>query len=201
MARRGRLLPDLGISAPSVVACILVWARDETDFRPSINGGATVPLAAQRLRACWRAMAHRRRRFALLAIPLTPMLAHMWTRSERRDRFSTIEKRRCDCAGGRAKAASVLPSDGAPAQAVCRLPRFGKLALQLAPVACTHECNSHLSTFMRSETVRDSSSRRTVSMDSLGGLPVNGEHVPHAVCTHAPDRARPPRATNLDPWH
>ena len=31
-------------------------------------------------------------------------------------------------------------------------------------------------------------------MDSLGGLPVNVEHVPHAVCIHAPDRARPPRA-------
>ena len=38
-----------------------------------------------------------------------------------------------------------------------------------------------------------------VSMDSLGGLPVYVEHVPHAVCIHAPDRARPPRATNLDP--
>jgi hypothetical protein len=31
-------LPDLKISAPSVVARILVWARDATDFRPSING-------------------------------------------------------------------------------------------------------------------------------------------------------------------
>jgi sarcosine oxidase delta subunit len=31
-------LPDLTISAPSVVARILVWARDATDFRPSING-------------------------------------------------------------------------------------------------------------------------------------------------------------------
>jgi hypothetical protein len=38
MARRGRLLPDLGISAPSVVARILVWARDATDFRPTRNG-------------------------------------------------------------------------------------------------------------------------------------------------------------------
>ena len=38
MARRRRLLPDLRISAPSVVARILVWARDATDFRPSING-------------------------------------------------------------------------------------------------------------------------------------------------------------------
>ena len=30
----------------------------------------------------------------------------------------------------------VPESDGATGQAVCRLPRFGKLALQLAPVAC-----------------------------------------------------------------
>ena len=102
MARRRRRLPDLRISAPSVVACILAWARDATDFRPSI-------------------------------------------------------KRRCDCAGGRAQAASVSASDGAPAQAVRRLPRFGKLALQLAPVACTHECNSHLCTLMTPQTVRDSS--------------------------------------------
>ncbi len=100
----------------------------------------------------------------------------------RRDRFSTIEKRRCDCAGGRAQAASVSASDGAPAQAGCRLARFGKLALQLAPVACTHECNSHLSTVMRTHSVRDSS-RRTAPIDSLGGLPVNVEHVPHAVHT------------------
>ena len=47
----------------------------------------------------------------------------------RRDRFSTIEKRRCDCAAGRAQAGSVSASDGATGQAVCRLPRFGKLAL------------------------------------------------------------------------
>ena len=66
-----------------------------------------MPVAEQRLRACWRAMAHRRRRFALLAIPLTLMLAHIWTRGDRRDRFSTIEKRKCDCAAGRAQAASV----------------------------------------------------------------------------------------------
>ncbi len=78
-------LPDLRNSAPSSFARILVWARDATGFRPSMNGGATVPVAAQRLRACWRAMAHRRRRFALLAIPLTPMLAHIWTRGDRRD--------------------------------------------------------------------------------------------------------------------
>jgi hypothetical protein len=97
----------LGFQPPSGFARVLVWASDATDFRPSINEGATVPVAAQRLRACWRAMAHRRRRFALLAIPLTPMLAHIWTRGDRRDRFSTIEKRKYDCAGGRAQAASV----------------------------------------------------------------------------------------------
>ena len=45
-------LSHLKISAPSVVARILVWARDATDFRPSINGGATVPVAARRRRAC-----------------------------------------------------------------------------------------------------------------------------------------------------
>ena len=80
MARRRRLLPDLGISAPSVVARILARARGATDFRPSRSGGATVPVAAHRLRACRRAMAHRRRRFADLAIPLTPMLAHILSR-------------------------------------------------------------------------------------------------------------------------
>ena len=75
----------------------------------------------------------------------------------RRDRFSTIDKRRCDCCAGRAQAGSVSASDGATGQAVCRLPRFGKLALQLAPVACTHECNYHLCTLMTPQTVRDSS--------------------------------------------
>ena len=38
MARRGRRLPDLRISAPSIVACILAWARAGTDFRPSMIG-------------------------------------------------------------------------------------------------------------------------------------------------------------------
>ena len=47
-------LPDLRISAPSGFARILVWASDATDSRPSINGGATVPVAAHRLRACQR---------------------------------------------------------------------------------------------------------------------------------------------------
>ncbi len=57
------LLPDLGISAPSVVARIMAWARDETYFRPSRSGGATVPVAARSLQAYRRAMTHRHRRF------------------------------------------------------------------------------------------------------------------------------------------
>ena len=103
-------------------------------------------------------MARRGRLLPHLRISAAPMLActHIGV-GARRDRFSTIDKRRCDCAGGRAQAASVSASDGAPAQAGCRLARFGKLALQLAPVACTHECNSYLCTLMTSQTVRDSS--------------------------------------------
>jgi hypothetical protein len=72
----------------------------------------------------------------------------------------TIEKRRCDCAGGRAQAARVSESDDAPGQAVCRLRRFGIRALQHAPGACTHECNSHFSTLMRTHSVRDASRLR-----------------------------------------
>jgi len=67
MARRGRLLPDLGISAPSGFPRILmgpIYDHRQTEVRP---------VAAHRPRACRRAMAHRRRRFADLAIPLTPM--------------------------------------------------------------------------------------------------------------------------------
>ena len=60
-------------------------------------------------------------------------------------------------AGGRSQAESVSASDGAPGQAACRLPRFRKLAVQLAPVACTHECSSHLCTLMTPQTDRDSS--------------------------------------------
>ncbi len=88
----------------------------------------------------------------------------------RRDRLSTMGKRRCDCAGGRAQAASVSASDGVAGQAGCRLPRFGILAVQHAPVACTHECNSHLSTLLRTETVRDSSRSKDCFHRQFGGL-------------------------------
>ena len=38
MVRRGRLLPDLTVSAAPMLARILAWVRDATDFRPSITG-------------------------------------------------------------------------------------------------------------------------------------------------------------------
>ena len=47
--------------------CLHTYGRgetDATDSRPSRSGGATEPVAAHRLRACLRAMAHRRRRVA-----------------------------------------------------------------------------------------------------------------------------------------
>jgi hypothetical protein len=60
MARRGRLVPDLKNSAPSVVARMLVWAGDATDFRPSINdkrGRRCLREPAHGLRECRGAMA------------------------------------------------------------------------------------------------------------------------------------------------
>ena len=44
VAHKGSL-PDLRISAPSGFARILVWARDATDFRPSMNGSAVLSRA------------------------------------------------------------------------------------------------------------------------------------------------------------
>ena len=200
MARRGRRLPDLSISTPSVVARILVWARDATDFGPSINGGATggrAQLASVSASDGAPALAVCR---PCDSAHTDGLHTYILVRCDRRDRFSTIEKRRCDCAGGRAQAVGVSASDGAPAQPVCRLPRFGILALQHAPIACTHEQLSSL--HLNEDAV---SPGFFFSQDRFhgqwGGLPVNVEHVSHAVCIHAPDRARPPRATNLDPWH
>ena len=38
MVRRGRLLPDLTVSAAPMLARMFAWVRDATDFRPSITG-------------------------------------------------------------------------------------------------------------------------------------------------------------------
>jgi len=134
MARRGRLLADLRISAPSVVARILAWARDATDFRPSING---VGGACATRRTVWESSREPWRDgpgcYRTLGFRLPDACTHIGV-GARRDRFSTIDKRRCDCAAGRAQAGSVSASDGAPGQAVCRLPRFGNSPFNLHPL-------------------------------------------------------------------
>ena len=143
----------------SIIRVMLAWARDTTDFRPDVakRGRRCLREPAHGLRAWPRAIARRGRAF-IAPQDFGPLgrCTHIGV-GARRDRFSSIDKRRCDCAAGRAQAAGVSARDGAPAQAVCRLPRSGKLALQLAPVACTHECNSHLCTLMTPQTVRDCS--------------------------------------------
>ena len=255
MARRGRLVPDLGISAPSVVARMVVWARDATDFRPSRNGvgGACASrrTVCESSRQRWRDRAgvywtsRFRPRRSLHAYwrgrETRPIFDHRETGSAvlaragarsaraaesdgatgqaftgprdfgpvghcthigvgaRRDRFSTIDKRRCDCCAGRAQAGSVSASDGATGQAVCRLPRFGKLALQLAPVACTHECNSHLCTLMTPQTVRDSS--KDCFHGQFWRLTREGRARATCCAYKHPIGHVHLVATNLDPWH
>ena len=70
-------LPDLGHPVTPMLACMLAWAVDRTDFRPSRSGGGSVPAAAHSLRECRRAMARRRGQLADLGYPVTPVLAHM----------------------------------------------------------------------------------------------------------------------------
>jgi hypothetical protein len=108
-------------------------------------------------------------------VPLTPMLAHLLARAVDATDFRPWGS------GG----ATVTVPVAAHRQRACRRAMawrpggtgrlladfrdlFGILAVQHAPVACTHECNSNLSTLIRTETVRDSS-RRTISMDTGRG--------------------------------
>ena len=98
MARRRRLLPDLRISAPSVVACILAWARDATDFRPSINGAGG---ACASRHMVWGSVFERWRDGAgslpdlRTSAPLG-RCTHIGV-GARRDRFSTIDERGRRC--------------------------------------------------------------------------------------------------------
>jgi len=69
----------------------------------------------------------------ILGYPVTPMLAHTLARVVDAVDRSTIEKRRRDCARGRAQSASVSASDGATRQAVC------------SPLVCGHtEARTHV---------------------------------------------------------
>ena len=113
-------LPILGYPVTKMLAHTLAWAGDAADFRLSRNGDGTVRAAAHSLRACGGAMARRRGQFGDLGYPVTKMLAHTLARGGRCGRFSTVEKRRWDCAGCQAQSASVWGSDGATARAVLR---------------------------------------------------------------------------------
>ena len=89
-------LPDPGYPVTPMLACMLAWAVDGTDFRPSRSGGGSVRAAAHGLRECRRAMARRR-----------GQVARPWVSGHtdacivrvgaRRDRFSTIDKRGRRC--------------------------------------------------------------------------------------------------------
>ena len=109
-------LPDLNISAPSVVARILAWARDATDFRPSMNG---VGGACASRRTVWESGRERSRdgagRLPDLKISGPSVVARILAWARDATDFRPSIKRRCDCAGCRAQAASVSASDVAPA--------------------------------------------------------------------------------------
>jgi hypothetical protein len=104
MARRGRLLPDLRISAPSVVACILAWVGAMTDFRPSINGVGGACASRRTVVGEWpRAMARRGRLLPDLQDfgPLGRCM-HIGLRLRPMEPISTIDKRgwRCSARAG-----------------------------------------------------------------------------------------------------
>ena len=79
IARRGRRLSHLKISGPSVVARMLVWACDATDFRPSRNG---VGGACASRRTVWESVGGRSRAGAgslpTLEIRSQPCLHTCW---------------------------------------------------------------------------------------------------------------------------
>jgi len=62
------------------LARMMVWLVDVTDFRPSRNGGGTVPVSAHSMRACRGAMVRRGRLYAYLGFPVAPRLARMLAR-------------------------------------------------------------------------------------------------------------------------
>ena len=106
-------LPILGYPVTRMLEHMLARAVDAVDFRPSRNGDETVPAAAHSLRACRGAMARRRRQFADLGYPVTPMPAHANGGARGRcNRLSTVEKRFRCCE-------SMSASHGAAAQTVC----------------------------------------------------------------------------------
>ena len=98
MARRRRLLPDLRISAPSVVARILVRARGDRFSTIDERGRRCLREPAHAVGEWPRAMARRRRLLPDLRISAATMLAgtHIGV-GARHDRFSTIDERGQRC--------------------------------------------------------------------------------------------------------
>jgi hypothetical protein len=78
-----------------------------------------VPAVARSLRECGRAMARRRGHSADLGYPVTPMLAHKWTRAGGGADFGP-SRNGDGTVPASAQAARVWEGDGATAQAVCR---------------------------------------------------------------------------------
>ena len=157
MARRGRLVPDLGISAP-VGRCTHIGAGTRRDRFSTIDkrGRRCLREPAHGLREWPRAMARRGRRFADLAIPLTPMLhPHSRGVTDATDSEPSIN-------GGATEPVAAHRRRACRRAIAHRRRRIADLRdsvleLQLAPVGCTHECNSYLCTLMTPQTVRDSS--------------------------------------------
>ncbi len=117
-------LPALGYPVTPMLACMLAWAVDGTDFRPSRSGGGSEPATAHSLRECLRAMARRRGQVARPWVSShTDACAHVGVGGQW-DRFSTVEKRRRECAGCRARSGRVAESDGATARAGCQTSIF-----------------------------------------------------------------------------
>ena len=122
----------LGIRSHRCLACMLARVIDGTDFRASRSGGGSEPAAAHSLRECGRAMARRRGQFAGPWVSgHTDACTHIGV-GGRSDIFSSIEKRRRECTGCRARFGRVAESDGATAQAVAGPKDFGPLG------RCTH---------------------------------------------------------------
>ena len=110
-----------------MLAHMLAWAGEGTDFRASRSGGGSEPAAAHSLNGCGRAMARWRGQYAGSWVSgHTDACTHIGA-GGRRNRFSSIEKRRRECTGCRARSGRVAESDGATAQAVTGPRDFGPL--------------------------------------------------------------------------
>jgi hypothetical protein len=162
---------------------MLAWARDATDFRPSING---VGGACASRRMVWESSRERwcdgagcYRTFGFRP-PLVVACMHVGV-GARRDRFSTIDKRGRRCLREPAHGLGEWPR--AMARRGRLLPDLSISAHtpQHVPDACSHR-------MQLSSLHPDEAPGQTVRRTSKAGfrrLHVHAEHVPHAMqCKH-----------------